>query len=134
MKFDKQNQPCTIGDLAEQLNVTRPVLWAWLDKGHIKQMYKLGYRPNQTKLKPPVVAFLRQTLIVIDEKTREVVQSQTIGDIAKLVKMTNEELWDWITLDDLLIMADLGYFPNQVMLPPRVIHYLKDKFLSEHLV
>ena len=134
MKFDKQNQPCTIGDLAEQLNVTRPVLWAWLDKEHIKQMYKLGYRPNQTKLKPPVVEFLRRTLIHVDIKTREVVQSLTIGEIAKMMKMSNDELWDWITQEDLMTMTDLGYFPNQMMLPPKVVNYLKDKFLSENLV
>ncbi len=57
-------------------------------------------------------------------------QSCTIGEFAERVGVSKPTFYSWIDKDDWHKMIDLGYLPFKNKLPPPVVKYLYDKFLS----
>lgn len=68
LKYNKRYLPCTIGDIADSLNISLATIWSWITTEDLHAMIDLGYRPNQKKMQPAVVKFLREKFMDVEEE------------------------------------------------------------------
>ena len=56
--------------------------------------------------------------------------SKTMGDLAKRAGVDRATFQKWLTQTDLKYMLDVGWNPFANMLPPSVVKFLEEKFIT----
>ncbi len=71
LSFEKKYSPCSFGDFATKLGVTKQTFYLWITREDWHTMIDLGYLPHKNLLVPAVVKYLSDKFLLTgDEETQ----------------------------------------------------------------
>ena len=146
LPIDRRYTSKTFGDLAKISCVDRDTFQKWLTTHDLHLMLDYGWNPFANMLPPSIVKYLYERFILgkpieahspfflkkieIEQVSQAVYKAKKFEDISDLCRMKTLDFKKSLNPIDLHHMVIFGWNPFSKTLPPSVVKFLEEKFIT----